>query len=92
MRKYTDEEKLRIQEIKAKYEKQWEEFLSELKRRFEGISWNSDVNEEDLPEELGSFIESYFDITEEIEVSEGTEPEVEDLGEIKNTEGKVKNH
>ena len=66
LRKYTDEEKQRIQEIKAKYEEKWDKFVEALKEKYQDVRWNTPINEEDLPEELKSFIEIYFETTDEI--------------------------
>jgi len=81
LQKYTDEERYRIQEIKVKYEGAWEDFVAEAKDKFKDTNWNSEVNEEELPEELQSFIETYFGVAEEfledetIEEVESEEPE-----------------
>ena len=81
LQKYTDEERRRIQKIKAKYEGAWEDFVAEAKDKFKDTNWNSEVNEEELPEELQSFIETYFGVAEEfledetIEEVESEEPE-----------------
>ncbi len=67
LQKYTEEEKQEIEEIKAKYEREWEEFFSELKKKYENVGWDCEVNEDDLSEELNSFLETYFEEREEIE-------------------------
>ena len=74
LQKYTDEEKNRIQGIKLKYETEWEEFIAGVKRRYKDTTWKSEVDQEQLPEELRAFIESYFEVAEEF--SEGEEVEV----------------
>jgi type I restriction enzyme M protein len=95
LQKYTEEEKQKIQEIKTKYEGEWNDFIEELKEKYQNISWAKLVDEEELPEELKSFIESYFETREEIEGSEIEETEetkgkrplkalVEELQEVKN--------
>jgi len=66
LRKYTDEEKERIQQIRAKYEGEWEEFLRKLKEKYQNLAWDSLVDEEEIPEELNSFLETYFESREEI--------------------------
>lgn len=81
LRKYTDEEKERIQQIRAKYEGEWEEFLKGLKKKFENIGWDSLVNEEEIPEELNSFLEAYFESREEIEEFAVEETESEEVEE-----------
>ncbi len=81
LQKYKDEERQRIQKIKAKYEGECEDFIQELKDKHRDIDWDSEVNEEELSEELGSFIEAYFETAEEFledaarEEIEGEEPE-----------------
>lgn len=77
LQKYTDAQRNRIQEIKAKYDGTWEAFLIELKDKYKDTKWNSDVKEE-LPEELHSFIETYFEVAEgflEDEATQGVEGE-----------------
>jgi type I restriction enzyme M protein len=66
LRKYTDEEKEKIQKIRAKYEGEWEEFLRKLKEKYQNLAWDSFVDEEEIPEELNSFLETYFESREEI--------------------------
>ncbi|MGC9059529.1 MAG: N-6 DNA methylase, partial [Candidatus Aenigmatarchaeota archaeon] len=81
LQKYTDEEKEKIQQTRAKYEGEWEEFLSALKEKYKNLAWDSSVNEEEIPEELNSFIEAYFESREEeteespIEETKGEETE-----------------
>ncbi len=67
LRKYTDEEKERIQQIRIKYESEFEEFLEELRRKYQNLTWDSQVDEEELPEELRAFLEIYFEGREDIE-------------------------
>ena len=67
LRKYTDEEKEKIQKIKAKYEHEWETFLNELRKRYQNLKYDSPIDEEDIPEELASFLETYFESREEID-------------------------
>jgi len=84
LRKYTEEEKQNIQEIRAKYEGEWGDFKEELKDKYQNVSWDKSVDEEELPEELKSFIEIYFETREELEEIEGSEiEETEEAEEIK---------
>jgi len=87
LKKYTDEEKKRIQQIRLKYEGEWEKFLENLKEKYKNLSWDSSVNEEEIPEELNSFLETYFESREEIEGLSEEEPEV---GETEETENENK--
>jgi type I restriction enzyme M protein len=86
LQKYTDEEKKKTQAIKAKYEAECEEFVTELKSQYKDVIWNSEIDEEQLPEELRAFIVSYFGVAEEfleageeeaLEGSETTEAETQ---------------
>jgi len=83
LRKYTEEEKQRIQEIKAKYEGEWDEFINDLREKCQNVSWDTPIDEDDLPEELKSFIETYFETTEELEEGQTEETEIEDTEEIR---------
>jgi type I restriction enzyme M protein len=83
LRKYTDVEKEKIQQIRLKYESEWEEFFKNLKEKYQNLSWDSPVDEEEIPEELRSFLETYFESREEIEESLAEETEV---GETEETE------
>jgi len=83
LRKYTEEEKQRIKEIKARYEGEWDDFIGELKGKHQDVDWNTPIDEDDLPEELKSFIETYFETTEELEGGQKDEPEIEDTEEIR---------
>jgi len=73
LHKYTDEEKNRIQGIKLKYEAEWEQFIAGLKSHYKDTTWKSEFEEEQLPEELKAFIESYFGVAEELIEGEETE-------------------
>jgi len=73
LQKYTKEEKYKHQGIKAKYEGEWDNFIEELKEKYQNVSWDKSVDEEELPEELNSFIETYFESREELEEIEDTE-------------------
>ena len=97
LQKYSEEEKQKIQEIKAKYEIIYEDFIKSLKEKYQDISWDALIENEQLPDELRSFIESYFESTEELEdedfeQSEGVEEKgfkspkklVEELQEVQN--------
>jgi len=88
LQKYTNEEKERIQGIKAKYVGEWEDFIKELKEKHQDISWHTTINEDEIDEELKSFIETYFETTEELEeVTEDTEAGTEKTEEIEETKG-----
>jgi type I restriction enzyme M protein len=82
LRKYTNEEKEKIQQIRAKYESEWEEFFKGLKKKYKDLRWNSEVNEEEIPEELKSFLETYFESREEIDELLTEEVEGEGAEEI----------
>jgi type I restriction enzyme M protein len=81
LRKYTDEEKEKIQQIRAKYEGEWEEFFKQLKEKYQNLTWDSLVDEEEIPEELNSFLETYFETREEIEELPAEETEIEETEE-----------
>lgn len=81
LQKYTDEEKNKIQQIRLKYESEWEEFLGELKEKYNNITWYSSINEEEIPEELSSFLESYFESREKVEEFPQDEDEFEETKE-----------
>lgn len=66
LHKYKDEEKQKIQEIKAKYKGEWDNFIKELKEKYKDLSWNIQINDEDIPDELKSFTETYFEPPEEL--------------------------
>jgi len=80
LQKCTEEEKQKIQEIKARYEGEWDDLIRELRETYHDLNWRQRIDEEDLPEELNSFIDTYFETTEELE------EEQTDIGEIENTE------
>ncbi|MEM3448957.1 MAG: N-6 DNA methylase [Thermoproteota archaeon] len=81
LQKYTDEEKQKIQEIKAKYEGEFENYIIKLKEKYQDISWDKPINEEEIPEELKFFIETYFEAMEEPE-KEQEEADVEESEEV----------
>jgi len=73
LQKYTDKEKMAIQETKAELEAEWTSYSVELEEKFQNMKWDSEVNEEDIPDELRAFIDSYFETVQEIQNAE--EPE-----------------
>jgi type I restriction enzyme M protein len=81
LRKYTDVEKEKIQQIRLKYESEWEEFFKNLKEKYQNLSWDSLIDEEEIPDELNSFLETYFESREEIEELPAEETEVEETEE-----------
>jgi type I restriction enzyme M protein len=89
LRKYTDEEKENIQQIRLKYEGEWEKFLENLKKKYQNLTWDSSVDEEEIPEELNSFLETYFESREEIEESPAEETEVEETEETEEKKEKT---
>jgi type I restriction enzyme M protein len=82
LQKYTDEEKEEIQQIRARYEGEWQEFLKNLKEKYQNLTWDSSIDEEEILEELTSFLETYFESREEIEELPAEETEVEGTEEI----------
>jgi type I restriction enzyme M protein len=67
LQKYTNEEKKKIQGIKVKCEREWFEFVERLKKEYQDVGWDKLLSEEELFEELKSFIETYFEEREELE-------------------------
>ena len=67
LQKYTDEEKKKIQGIKVKCEREWFEFVERLKEEYRDVGWDKLLSEQELNEELKSFIETYFEEREELE-------------------------
>jgi len=67
LQKYTNEEKKKIQGIKVKCEKEWFEFIAQLKKEYQDVGWDKLLSEKELNEELSSFIETYFEEREEID-------------------------
>jgi len=88
LKKYTDEEKKKIQQIRLKYEGEWEKFLENLKEKYQDLAWDSSVDEEEIPEELNSFLETYFETREEIEELPVEETEDEEAKETEEKENK----
>jgi len=83
LQKYTDEERYRIQEIKVKCEGEWEDFVGKLRDTYKDTDWDSEVDEEQLSEDLKSFIETYFGVAEEFLEDEAVEEtEGEESAEI----------
>lgn len=80
LQKYKEKEKENIQQIKVKYEGEWETIFKGIQEKYKNINWESKINEEEISEELNSFLESYFEDREEIEklTSEENESEEED--------------
>jgi len=81
LRKYTEEEKEKIQQLSLKYEDEWENFLENLKEKYQNLTWDSPVDEEEIPEELNSFLETYFESREEIYELPAEETQIEESGE-----------
>jgi len=67
LQKYTDEEKKKIQGIKVKCEGEWLKFVERLKEKYQDVGWDKLLSEEELNEELKSFVETYFEEREELE-------------------------
>jgi type I restriction enzyme M protein len=81
LQKYTDEQKEKIQQTRVKYESEWQKFLGSLKEKYQNLSWDRSVDEEEIPEELNSFLETHFETREEIEESPAEEIELEEAEE-----------
>ncbi|MBA7490252.1 hypothetical protein ES702_00787 [subsurface metagenome] len=67
LQKYTNEEKKKIQGIKVKCEREWFEFVERLKKEYQDVGWDKLLSEQELSEELKSFVETYFEEREELE-------------------------
>jgi len=67
LQKYTNEERKKIQGIKEKCEREWFEFVEQLKKKYQDVGWDKLLSEEELSEELKSFVETYFEEREELE-------------------------
>lgn len=67
LQKYTNEEKKKIQGIKEKCEKKWFGFVEQLKKKYQDVGWDKLLFDEELSEELKSFVETYFEGREELE-------------------------
>jgi type I restriction enzyme M protein len=81
LQKYTDEDKKKIQEARARYEGEWEDYIVKLTRKYQGISWDKPVDEREVPEELLSFIQTYFETREELEDEQLDQVETENSEE-----------
>jgi len=89
LRKYTEEEKEKIQQTRLEYEEEWKKFLENLKGKYQELVWNSSVDEKEMPEDLNFFLETYFESREENEESLTEKTEVEETEETKKeSEGK----
>ena len=67
LQKYTEKEKKEIQNIKAKNESNWDKYIEDLRVKYENTSWNTEIDEEKIPEELKSFTKTSFETQEELE-------------------------
>ncbi len=67
LQKYTSEEKKKIQGIKVKCKGEWFKFVKRLKKEYQDVGWDKLLSEEELSEELKSFVETYFEEREELE-------------------------
>ena len=67
LQKYTNEEKKKIPGIKEKCEREWFDFIGQLKKEYQDVGWDKLLSEEELSEELKSFVETYFEEREELE-------------------------
>jgi len=56
--------------------------LENLKEKYQNLTWDSPVDEEEIPEELRSFLETYFESREEIGELPTEETEVEETDAI----------
>ena len=90
LQKYTEEEKEGIEKSKAKYEGEWDDFISKLKKKHEKTDWETSVDEGKLPEELCSFLEVFFEEREEVEAIESEDAEEDGEGEAEEEEKKGK--
>ncbi len=77
LKKWTEEEKQKIEEIKMKYESEWDEYINILREQLKNVTWESQINEDKLPEELKLFIETYFEAAEEL-----ADEQLEETGEL----------
>ena len=88
LQKHTLEERQRIQQIMAEHEGQWGDFISSLRTKYRDTKWNTAIDEDKLPEELRSFIESHFGTTEGLQEQEAGQDIDDDESEGTNTEGR----
>jgi len=88
LQKYTNEEKKKILGIKVKCEREWFEFVKQLKKEYQDVGWDKLLSEKELNEELRSFVETYFEEREELEkeTRKKLEEKIEGLEVEKNEE------
>jgi len=88
LQKYTNEEKKKILGIKVKCEREWFEFIAQLKKEYQDVGWDKLLSEKELNEELRSFVETYFEEREELEkeTRKKLEEKIEGLEVEKNEE------
>lgn len=86
LRKHTTEEKKKIQEIEVRYEGEADALVQKLEEKYQNVSWKTSIHEEELPRELLSFLDAFFDGREEIEEAQTKNAEVEGAEEIEETE------
>jgi len=80
LQKHTDEDKQRILDIRAKYTGEWKDYFFKLSQRYGTVRWDSSVDERELPEDLESFLGTYFAPTQEetdVQQEENVEPSQE---------------
>lgn len=80
LQKYTDVERLTIQELEGKHEAGWENYITKLRQKYQDLGWDKSVVEDELPEELKSFIETYFSRREELEEEDEESNETDEDG------------
>lgn len=73
LKKYNEKEKREIQEIRAKFEGEWNDFFIQLKEKLKDVTWDTKVEEYSIPDEFRAFLDSFFETAEEIEGSEESE-------------------
>lgn len=88
LRKYTDQEKNKIQEIRLKYAGEWGNFFNDLRDKYQNLTFDKSLNEDEIPEELNSFLESYFGGNEETEEIQMERDEIENTEEPEEIKGK----
>lgn len=75
LQKHTEKETQRIQEIRARYETEWEGFFRTIAQQYPNVDWDNSLEEKQLPEELRSFVEAYFETDESEELADQGEAE-----------------
>lgn len=91
LRKYTDDEKAKIHQIKVKYEAEWDKYLETLIERFTDTDWDSNIDENQVPEELLSFLDTCFEGRENIDdLSIEEDDEIDDTENDNEEENKKK--